>query len=68
MFFRHFAVPFFVFVIFALHNIFELLAQLSINRQPADDRKGVVSSVGLERMLDRHEVGSSNLPRPTYKI
>ena len=27
----------------------------------------VVSSVGLERMLDRHEVGSSNLPRPTLK-
>ena len=24
-----------------------------------------VSSAGLERMLDRHEVGSSTLPRPT---
>ncbi len=24
-----------------------------------------VSSVGSERMLDRHEVGSSILPRPT---
>jgi hypothetical protein len=27
----------------------------------------VVSSVGLEYMLDRHGVGSSNLPRPTRK-
>lgn len=34
-----------------------------INLQP----QWVFSSVGLERMLDRHEVGSSNLPRPTKK-
>ena len=26
-----------------------------------------ISSVGLERMLDRHEVGSSNLPYPTKR-
>ncbi len=28
-------------------------------------RAGVISSVGLERMLDRHEVGGSNPPSPT---